>query len=107
MFKEDDFDQFQLERGYCVIGGPAKYSPKLVYDRVYSQPNANAVVAARALEILGRLGSFILAWSFDKILGRTERPEYVRKRASQLRQALILYFAELCSSCAGHIGLSM
>ena len=82
---EEDFDQFQMERGYCVIGGPAQYSPQFVRDTVLNKPNAWRSVTGRAVEITARLGGFLTALSVDKLLGRNNQPDTVRKRASQLR----------------------
>jgi len=82
---EGDFDQFQLERGYCVIGGVEKYTPQLVKRRVLDQPNAWVKVVGRSTEIVLRLGGFLAAWSADKVMGRNNNPLSVAKRASQLR----------------------
>ena len=84
-FSEEDFDQFQMERGYCVVGGPAKYTPQLVRNTVMTQPNARRTVYLRALEITGRLGAFLVSLSVDKLLGRNNAKLTVQKRASQLR----------------------
>ena len=85
-FSEEDFDQFQMERGYCVVGGPAKYTPQLVRNTVMSQPNARQTVSLRGLEITGRLGAFLISLSVDKLFGRNNATVTVQKRASQLRQ---------------------
>lgn len=82
---EEDYEQFLMERGYCVIGGAEKYTPQLVRNRVLSQPNAWLSVIGRASQISFKLGSFLTAWSADKFLGRANNPEYVQIRASQLR----------------------
>ena len=86
---EEDFDQFQMDRGYCVIGGPTKYSPQLVRSMVFDKPNAWRTVTARALEITGRLGLFLGSLSLDKMLGRNNQPATVAKRASQLRYTIL------------------
>lgn len=85
VFQNDDFDQFEMERGYCVVGGADKYSPQLVRRKVFDRSNAWAAVAARSAEIIGRLGTFALSWSLDRFLGRVNDPFYVQARASQLR----------------------
>ena len=82
---EKDFDQFQLERGYCAIGGQEKYTPRLVREKVMNQPNAWWTVAGRSTEIATRLAGFAASWAADKALGRTNSPLVVAKRASQLR----------------------
>ena len=88
---EKDFDQFQMDRGYCAIGGQEKYTPRLVREKVMSQPNAWWTVAGRSTEIVARLSSFLASWSADKVLGRNNNPLSVAKRASQLRWAHFLH----------------
>lgn len=85
---EEDFDQFQMERGYCVVGGVEKYTPQLVRSKVLQQPNALAKVTWRSFEILFRLGGFLAAWSLDKVFGKDNNPGTVQIRASQLREVL-------------------
>mmetsp|Transcript_18681 Transcript_18681/g.56469 ORF Transcript_18681/g.56469 Transcript_18681/m.56469 type:complete len:672 (-) Transcript_18681:1930-3945(-) len=82
---DDAYEQLTYERGACNL--VQKYSPQLVRNRVFSEPNATWTIMARGGEILGRLGLYFAGLLIDKVSG-TDDTNRVRLRAAQLRETL-------------------
>ncbi|KAI8476243.1 MAG: ABC1 family-domain-containing protein [Monoraphidium minutum] len=79
-------DMLDEERGVCSIASP--YSPEYVRSRVMATPAEAAVVGLRALNIVGRLGTYFSCLWWDRVTGAEDTPARVRLRASQLRDML-------------------
>eukprot|EP01024_Parvocaulis_polyphysoides_P056097 TRINITY_DN5847_c2_g1_i2.p1 TRINITY_DN5847_c2_g1~~TRINITY_DN5847_c2_g1_i2.p1 ORF type:complete len:630 (-),score=81.06 TRINITY_DN5847_c2_g1_i2:444-2333(-) len=79
-------DFVELDQGYCNI--VQKYSPSMIREMTLQNPWDLFKVFGRVVEIVSKIGGYVVTLGTDEVVGVSDTKEIVIVRAAQLRQLL-------------------